>query len=109
MVFTTKPHLIFDVDETGNSNEHNPPQILCQKNTNVQTITSPRYSNVTVIGCGNASGNFIPPYYIFPEKRWSADFLEGAPHGSSGECTDSGWSNMFTFQNDLEICKSSKS
>jgi len=95
-------HSIFNVDETGKSTEHNPPKILCQKNTNVQTITSPRSSNVTIIGCGNASGNFIPPYYIFPGKRWSADFLKGHHMVQVEACTDYGWSNMFTFQNYLE-------
>jgi hypothetical protein len=32
------------------------------------SITSPRSSNVTLIGCGNAAGNFVPPY-VFPGKR----------------------------------------
>lgn len=64
-----KPHLIFNVDETGCSTEHNPSKILGERSTNPQSITSPRSSNVTLIGCGNAAGNFVPPYYVFPGKR----------------------------------------
>ena len=97
-----KPHLIFNVDETGCSTEHNPSKILGEKNTNPQAITSPRSSNVTVIGCGSAAGHFIPPYYVFPGKRWNDSFLEGASYGSKGECSETGWSNMKIFQNYLE-------
>lgn len=89
-----KPHLIFNIDETGCSTEHNHSKILGERSTNPQAITSPRSSNVTLIGCGNAAGTFIPPYYVFPGKRWNASFLEGAPYGSAGECSDTGWSNM---------------
>ena len=56
-----KPHLIFNVGETGCSTEHNPSKILGERSTNPQSITSPRSSNVTTIGCGNAAGNFVPP------------------------------------------------
>ena len=97
-----KLHLIFNVDETGCSTEHNPSKIIGERSTNPQSITSPRSSNVTLIGCGNAAGHIIPPYYVFPGKRWNTSFLEGAPYGSAGECSETGWSNMNNFQNYLE-------
>ena len=95
-----KPHLIFNVGETDCSTEHNPSKILGERRTNPQSITSPRSSNVTLIGCGNAAGNFVPPY-VFPGKRWNASCLEGA-YGSAGECSGTGWSNMEDSQNYLE-------
>ncbi|KAJ8306503.1 hypothetical protein KUTeg_017048 [Tegillarca granosa] len=88
-----KPENIYNIDETGFSTEHNPSKVVCNINLKVQAITSPRGSNVTVIGSGNALGTSLPPYYIFPGKKWNPNFLEGTPTGSNGECTESGWSN----------------
>ena len=65
-----KPENIYNIDETYISLEHNPPKVVCNKGSNAQAVTSPRGQNVTQIGSGNAQGNFLPPYYIFPGKRW---------------------------------------
>ena len=73
-----KPQNIYNVDESGVSTEHSPPKIVCTTNTKPQNITSTRSSNVTVIAAGNALGNSVPPYYIFPGQRWNPDFLNGA-------------------------------
>jgi hypothetical protein len=46
--------------------------------TKPQSVTSPRSSNVTIIGAGNA----IPPYYIFPKKKFDRSLLlDGTPAG----------------------------
>jgi hypothetical protein len=54
-----------------------------------------------VIAAGNASGQSIPPYYIFPGQRWNEDFLKGACTGSAGEMSKTGWSNSAVFLNYL--------
>ena len=41
---TNKPERIYNVDETGISTEHLPPNILCNVGTNPQAATSPRTS-----------------------------------------------------------------
>ena len=40
----------------------------------------------------------IPPFYIFPGKRCSDDLLTGAPSGSAGKMSESGWSNTGIFE-----------
>jgi hypothetical protein len=94
-----KPERIYNIDETGISTQHTPPKIVCDKESKPQTVTSPKSSNVTIIGGANALGNFVPPYYIFPGKRWNPKFIEDAPHGSGGEMSDSGWVNSAVFEN----------
>ncbi|XP_072389888.1 uncharacterized protein [Diabrotica undecimpunctata] len=37
------------------------------------------------------AGQYIPPLLIFPLKRWQEELLDGAPPGSVGGCSDSGW------------------
>ena len=93
------PERIFNVDETGINTEHTPPKIVCNKNTKPQAVTSTRSATITIIAGGNALGNYIPPYYIFPGKRWNPEFLTGCLPGSNGEMSDSGWSNSQIFQN----------
>ena len=94
-----KPQNIYNVDESGVSTEHSPPKIVCSTNTKPQNITSTRSSNVTIIAAGNALGNSVPPYYIFPGQRWNPDFLNGACPGAAGEMSKKGWSNSETFHN----------
>lgn len=92
------PERIYNIDETGISTEHTPPRVVCDKNLKPQAVTSARSSNVTIIAGANAIGNNIPPFYVFPGKRWSDDLLKGAPSGSAGRMSDSGWSNTGIFE-----------
>ena len=92
------PARIFNIDETGISLEHASPKIVCAAESNPQAVTSARSSNVTIIAGANAIGNHIPPFYIFPGKRWCDDFLTGAPAGSAGKMSESRWSNTGIFE-----------
>lgn len=85
-----KPIRIFYLYEIEITSDHAPPKIVCNKDTKAQAVTSPRSSTVTIIAAGNAIGNHIPPYIIFPGKRWMPAFLDGAPPGASGEMSESG-------------------
>lgn len=96
-----KPHKIFNIDETGVNTEHSPPKIVCKKDTIAQNVTSLRSSTVTVIAAGNALGQSVPPYYVFPGQRWTDEFLKGCCPGSAGEMSKSGWSNSEVFLNYL--------
>lgn len=105
-----KPFKIFNIDETGVNTEHTPPKIVCQKDTVPQNVTSARSSTITVIAAGNAAGQSIPPYYIFPGQRWNEDFLKGACTGSAGEMSKTIWVVKFSCISELpnkpfhEIC-----
>ena len=80
------------------STEHSPPKIVCGAQSKPQAVTSPRSSNVTVIAGANALGHYIPPFYIFPGKRWQSEFLSGASTGADGLMSETGWSNSGTFE-----------
>lgn len=45
----------------------------------------------------SAAGQYIPPLLIFPQKKWQAELLDGAPPGSIGGCSDSGWITLELF------------
>ena len=48
---------------------------------------------VTTVCAANAEGRFIPPLLIFPRTRYQNIFLRGAPAGSLGFSSRSGWIN----------------
>lgn len=46
---------------------------------------------VTVAVVVNAQGNYIPPFFIFPRKKFHAHFIRDGPTGCVGAANGSGW------------------
>ena len=80
------PQNIFNLDETGVSTVQKPRQIFAQAGTKqVGRITSgERGENVTMCACVNATGNALPPAFVFPRVHFKAHMLKGAPTESLG-------------------------
>lgn len=97
-----KPENIWNIDETGLVMEHSPSKVVCGKGAAPQSVTSNRGQTVTIIASGNAAGCRIPPFYVFPGKRWNDNLLEGATTGAAGTMSESGWSNSQVFIEFLE-------
>ncbi|XP_064633674.1 uncharacterized protein LOC135491633 [Lineus longissimus] len=93
-----KPELIYNLDETGVNTEHNPPRIVGPVNERLPAITSTRGAITTVLACGNAIGNAMPPYFVFAGKRANADLMQGAMPGAASTMSDNGWSNGTVFR-----------
>ncbi|XP_053593752.1 uncharacterized protein LOC128667486 [Microplitis demolitor] len=88
------PHRIFNVDETGCSSvPKTHGKIIAEKGKKqVGILTSAeRGKNVTVELCVSASGQFLPPLFIFPRKRMKPNLLNNTIPGSWGLCHSSGW------------------
>ena len=62
------PQPIYNVDETGVAPTYKPPKIIAGTGA-IYATTSCRGSNTTVIGCGNACGQYVPPYFIFKGQK----------------------------------------
>ena len=93
-----KPQFIYNLDETGIHPEHRPPNVIAPLHGKTQSVTSPRSTTTTIIGCANAAGQFLPPFFVFKGKRFNADLMKGASPGCKGVMTESGWSNFTVFQ-----------
>ena len=93
------PHNIFNLDETGVFTVQKPLQVFAQAGTKqVGRITSgERGENVTMCACVNATGNALPPAFVFPRVHFKAHMLKGAPTGSLGLSCSSGWMNNDVF------------
>ena len=51
----------------------------------------------TAVCCMSASGQFIPPFLLFPRARMNSLLLEGAPPGTKGAVHPSGWMQTEIF------------
>jgi transposase len=93
------PENVFNVDETGLSICHKPHKIVARRGKkNVGGLTSAeRGKNTTIVCCFSATGQYVPPFIIFPRVRMKASLLDSAPSGAVGRATKSGWINEELF------------
>jgi hypothetical protein len=99
--FKFRPHSICNMDETGVSTvQTKTPKVITSKwKRSVNKIVSgERGQTITIVCCRSASGNFVPPTFIFSRKRIKAELLDGAPPSSVGMVSESGFINSELFQ-----------
>ena len=93
------PARIYNVDETGMPLDPKSPNILTKKGVKkVCNRTSGRKGQITVVACGNAAGQVIPPMVIYDAKKlnhaWTANEIPGTRYGLS----DKGWITTVLFE-----------
>ena len=91
--------MVYNADETGCTTVQKPGRIVAEKGIKqIGSVTScERGEFVTIINAINASGTALPPMLIFPRVNYLERFIRGAPVGSNGAATRSGWVNEKTF------------
>lgn len=80
-----KPSNIFNMDEMGIQMINKPGKVVAKKGLkDVHVLTSKeRGENITVIGCCNAEGMFLPPVLIMKGVNRKPEFSDGLPSGST--------------------------
>lgn len=94
------PQSIYNMDESGiKTVQDMTEKVLAKKGTKqVGQITSQeRGVLVTLIGAMNAVGNAVPPLLVFPRHKFKASMIRGAPTGTKGCASPSGWSTQKIF------------
>ncbi|XP_033100164.1 uncharacterized protein LOC117103674 isoform X1 [Anneissia japonica] len=92
------PARIFNADEIGFPLIGQADCIMAPKIAgNPYQQTSSTKHQITVIGAGNALGQFIPPLIIFPDSSFGFNPLRGAPEHSAFAKSLSGWNNSDIF------------
>ncbi|XP_065315207.1 uncharacterized protein LOC135924087 [Gordionus sp. m RMFG-2023] len=105
--YNFEPHNIWNADESGFTTVQTPAKIVAQKGAKqVGSITSgERGTLVTICLAINAIGHSIPPFFIFPRKRYKDHFIRDGPIGSKGVGNASGWMQEEEFLSFLEHFK----
>lgn len=84
---------IYNMDETGVTTVQKPDKIIAQKGIKqVGSVTSAeRGTLVTLALAVSASGNTVPPMFIFPRVNYKNHFVHHGPPGCIGSANKSGW------------------
>ncbi|KAB0805286.1 hypothetical protein PPYR_02256 [Photinus pyralis] len=101
------PSRIWNTDETGISTVIQAPKVIAETGKRVvgQCVSGERGTLVTFCGVVSATGNTIPPMYIYPRIRMKNHFLNGSVPGAIGYGSKSGWMTAELFVKLLEHIK----
>ena len=53
---------------------------------------------ITMLGCGSAIGERLPPYIVYKGKNLMSNHTHGGPPGTRYSMSDSGWMEMANFR-----------
>ena len=96
--FSDHPERIYNMDETGMPLDPRPPKIIAPKGLKkVRYQCSGQTSQITVIGCGTATGQAIPPFIIFAAKQLSPLWMKDEVPGNRYAVSDNGWIDQELF------------
>ena len=93
------PSQIYNFDESGMPLDPKAPNIVAQTGTKkVRYRSTGRKGQITIVACGNATGQVMPPTIIFEAKKvnpaWTTGEIPGTMYGSS----DKGWITTDLFE-----------
>lgn len=93
------PNQVWNLDETGVMTVQKTTKVLAPKGIRHlgQLTSAERGTLVTMCCCVSASGQSLPPAYIFPRVNMKDQMLSGAPPGSLGLAAKSGWMSTEEF------------
>ncbi|XP_055637195.1 uncharacterized protein LOC129775934 isoform X2 [Toxorhynchites rutilus septentrionalis] len=94
------PSRIWNVDDTGVRTVKKLKKRMAAKDVRrhaSKLISSEVGVTTTVMMAMSASGQFLPPFFIFPCEQMDDELKLGAPSGSAFTCNISGWITLDTF------------
>jgi len=93
-----KPAQIYNCDESGMPLQHKMPKIITAKGTKkVCQCSSGNKTQITVLGCANATGQAIPPMVEFTGKKINHMLSKGEVPGTLYGMSPNGWMDQELF------------
>lgn len=94
---------IFNLDETGTTTVQKPQKVVAPAGAKVGKVTSGEKGTLVTTCCMvSATGHALPPAIVFPRKNFKSLMMYGAPPGSLGLASPSGWMTSDLF---MEVMK----
>lgn len=95
---------IFNLDETSTTTVQKPQKVLAPKGIRcLSKVTSGEKGTLVTTCCIiSGSGQSLPPVLVFPRVHFKTHMINGAPTGTLGLATSSGWMNSELF---VEVIK----
>ena len=90
---------IYNADETGLTTSQKATRVVAEAGCKQvpQVVSHERGETVTLCAFVNSIGNTVPPCLIFPRKRFYDRMMTGAPPGTLGLSSPSGWMTTELF------------
>jgi hypothetical protein len=87
------------MDETGVTIVQTAERVIARRGCKQigKLVTAQRGKLGTLALAVSATGNTVPPFFIFPRVNFRAHFLKGAPAGSEGDANPTGWMKAGQF------------
>ncbi|XP_063218613.1 uncharacterized protein LOC134528877 [Bacillus rossius redtenbacheri] len=94
------PENIFNFDETGiNDDPRKKKVIFSRKSKHPQLVVNSSKVNYSVMFCGTANGEVLPPYVVYKGTQPLVTWTQGGPPGTRYAASKSGWFEQATFEN----------
>ena len=93
-----RPHLIFNMDETGMPLNPKPPKVIASSKARTVTSTSSGdKTQQTIVGCVSAGGRAMPPMVIWDRKSITPTHAKGEVGGTTYAFSSKGWMDSVIF------------
>lgn len=90
---------IYNYDETNLTDDPGRKKVLCRRGTKYpETIINTTKVSFTVMFCGNAAGQEVPPYIIYKSEHLWTTWTDNGPQNAKYNRTKSGWIDAATFE-----------
>lgn len=94
-----EPQNIFNYDETCVSDNPGSKKVLVPRGTRrVELVKEHSKVNISIMACGSASGNLLPPMVCYKAQNLYQGWTLGGPRGTLYDVSKSGWFEMTTFE-----------
>lgn len=93
------PHRIFNFDETNLSDDPGVKKCIFKRGTKYpERIMDSSKSSTSVMYCGSASGQVLPPYVVYKSTHLYASWMVGGPPHTRYNRSKSGWFDGVIFK-----------
>lgn len=93
------PHLIYNYDETNLVDDPGKKKVLTKRGTKYpEAIKNSTKAAFSLMVCGNAAGEILPPYVNYKADNMWDTWTEGGPPNTHYNRSSSGWFDMHSFE-----------
>ena len=93
------PECIYNFDETNVTDDPGAKTVICRRGRNrVERKVNHSKTSISVMFCGSAAGEFIPPMVVYKSEHCYENWTIGGCNNTVYDCTTNGWFDSRTFQ-----------
>ncbi|XP_039298507.1 tigger transposable element-derived protein 7-like [Nilaparvata lugens] len=99
------PENIWNYDETNLCNDPGSAKVVCKRGSKyVERIMDSTKSCISIMFCGNAVGEMLPPYVVFKSEHLWSTWTEGGPKDCRYNRSKNGWFDTACFEDWFTTC-----